>query len=148
MTSLCDFHTQVLGCSHKGDRRAMKEMGLVTVCSRTWVVQLRYVYHVWRKKVNKWHKVRGERERQSTVLRWHFNQWKRQRGMEGVMQTRREDIFLSLWTHGHSMCAHTYLCLHVISMSKHRWLFCWCLIKISYKPLQSKSVIDCSLCVS
>lgn len=34
MISLCDFHTQVLGCSHKGDRWAVKKMGLVTLCPR------------------------------------------------------------------------------------------------------------------
>lgn len=28
------FHTQVLGCSHKGDRWAVRKMGLVTVCPR------------------------------------------------------------------------------------------------------------------
>lgn len=116
MTSLYDFHTRVLGCSHKRDRWAVK-MGLVTVCSRkkgrdvyqplcsytlshthsrTWVVQLCSVYHVWRKKVNKWHKVRErKRERQFSVLKWHFNGSKRQRGMEGGIRTRREDIFLS-----------------------------------------------------
>lgn len=103
MISLCDFHTQVLGCSHKGDRWAVK-MGLAAVCpggrkremfikhsaatytsSQTVVVQLCSAYHVWRKKVNKWHNDFGERarERWTPVLRWHFNESKRQRGMEG-----------------------------------------------------------------
>lgn len=70
MICLCDFHTKVLGCSHKGDRWAVKKMGLATACprekerdvyhsadthapSQTVVVQLCSVYHVWRKKVNK-----------------------------------------------------------------------------------------------
>lgn len=82
MISLCDFHTQVLGCSHKGDRWAVK-MGFAAVCpggrkremfikhsaatytsSQTVVVQLCSAYHVWRKKVNKWHKDFGERARE------------------------------------------------------------------------------------
>lgn len=33
MISFCDFHTQVLGCSHKGDRWAAKR-GLAAVCPR------------------------------------------------------------------------------------------------------------------
>lgn len=67
MIFLCDFHTQVLGCSHKGERQMGCEDGFgYSVSERererclsttrqlhTRLLQLCSVYHVWRKTVNK-----------------------------------------------------------------------------------------------
>lgn len=94
-----DFHMQVLGSSHKGDRWTAK-MGLAPASEKVMFIKHSAATHtrllkLWwcgpvlftmfgERRWTKWHNLgrEGEQEGASPVLRWHFNESKRQGGEE------------------------------------------------------------------